>query len=405
MLDVAAVRRDFPALELEVHGHPLAYLDNASTTQKPRAVIEAITRVYETQCANIHRGVHTLSGRATEAYEAARVTVARFLGGVDEREVVFTRGTTEAINLVAQSWGRRFVRSGDAVVVSALEHHSNLVPWQMLCAEVGAELRVLPIDSDGAMVVEGLDALLDDRVRVVAVSHISNSLGTVSPVAEIAAKARAAGAITVVDGAQAAPHVPLDVKGLGCDFYAFSGHKVYGPTGVGVLWGRSERLEAMPPWQGGGDMIAEVSLQSSEYAEIPAKFEAGTPHIVGGIALGAALDYVTQVGLTDIAAHEDTLLARATELVGALDGVRLIGTAEKKAAVLSFVVEGVHPHDVGTILDVEGVAVRTGHHCTEPVMDHFDVPATVRASFGMYNTAEEVDRLAAAVKKAQETFA
>ncbi len=402
--DVEAIRRDFPILGRSVHGKPLVYLDNAATTQKPRAVIDAERDVYERYYANIHRGVHLLSVESTEAYEAARETVRDLIHAAEVREVVFTRGTTEAINLVAQTWGRKNVGTGDEVVISALEHHSNIVPWQMLCEEKGAKLRVAPINDKGELPLDGLRALLNDRTRIVSVAHVSNALGTVLPVREIAEIAHARGIPLLVDGAQAISRLPVDVRALGCDYYAFSGHKLYGPSGVGVLWGRSELLEAMPPWQGGGDMISSVTFEKTTYNVLPYKFEAGTPNIAGAIALAAAIDYVRALGIERIAAHEDELLAKATAAVGAIPGVRLIGTAARKAAVLSFTMDCVHPHDIGTVLDRAGVAVRTGHHCAQPVMDFFGVPATARASFGLYNTPAEVDALVAGIHDVRRMF-
>ncbi len=402
--DVRALRDDFPALHQSVNEHPLVYLDNAATTQKPRAVIDAVASFYERDCSNVHRAVHALSQRATERYEGARKLVARFLGAPSEREIVFTRGTTEAINLVAQSWARPLLGPGDEVLVTQLEHHSNIVPWQMVCEQTGAALRVAPIDDAGALDFAALESMLSERTRIVALAHVSNALGTVLPVARVAAAAHAVGAQVLVDGAQAAPHVPLDVTALGADFYTISGHKMYGPTGVGVLWARAELLERMPPWQGGGDMIRSVSFEKTTYAEPPHKFEAGTPNIAGVIGLGAAVEYLERVGRDAIAAHEQELLVRATETLRALPGVRLVGTAPEKAAVLSFVLDDVHPHDAGTILDMEGVAVRTGHHCAEPVMRRFRVPATVRASFGLYNTLEDVEALARGVQRAREVL-
>lgn len=403
-LDVPALRRDFPALALSVHGRPLAYLDSASTTQKPQVVLDALQDAYVHRCANVHRGVHALSVAATEAFEGARARVARFLGGRPD-EVVFTRGTTEALNLVAETWGRTHVGPGDRVLVSGLEHHANLVPWFRLCRAVGAHLDVLPIDAAGAVQVDLLSARLTPRTRLLAISHVSNALGTVAPVAELARRARAVGAVTVVDGAQAAPHLELDVGKLGCDFYAFSGHKVYGPTGIGALWGRAELLEAMPPWQGGGEMIARVSFDEITYADPPHRFEAGTPDIFGAIALGAALDYLAGLERGAVARHEAALLALAEARLAALPGVRVVGAAPERVAVLSFVVAGLHPHDVGTILDLEGVAVRTGLHCAEPAMDALGLEGgTVRASFAVYNTAEEVERLVQGVLRAQEVL-
>ena len=401
--EIAALRAEFPAFARVINGHPLVYLDSASTTQKPRAVIEAMTRALEAT-ANIHRGVHTLSVEATEAYEGVRAKAARLLGAKDAREIVFTRGTTEALNLVAQSYGRQNVGPGDEIVVTELEHHSNLVPWQMLAAEKGAKLRVLPIDARGDVELDRLEELLSQKTRIVAIAHVSNSLGTVLPVAEIARRARAAGAITVVDGAQAVPHAPVDVAALGCDFYAFSGHKLYGPTGAGVLWGRRALLEAMPPWQGGGDMILSVTFEETTYNDVPHKFEAGTPDIISVIGMGAAIDWFLAKGPARIAAREAELLAYATEIIGDVPTVRLVGTAAHKAAVVSFNVGDLHPHDVGTALDLEGVAVRTGHHCTQPVMDHFGIDATVRASLGIYTTEADLDRLGDALRKARATL-
>ncbi len=399
------IRADFPILSQRVrHGRPLVYLDNAATTQKPRAVIDAISRFYSCENANIHRGVHYLSERATAAYDAARERVAGFLGAESASEIVFTRGATEAINLVAQSWARTNLKPGDEVLVTGMEHHANLVPWQLVCMQTGATLRAVPITDRGELDRDGFDRLLTERVRLFAVGHVSNALGTVNPVRELAARARAAGALVLVDGAQSAPHLAIDVQELGCDFFAFSGHKVYGPTGVGALYGRSDLLQAMPPWQAGGDMIERVTLERTTWAPPPARFEAGTPPIAEVIALGVAIDYVEGVGLDAIGAWERELLAEATERVAAIPGVRLVGTAPEKASVLSFVLEGVHPHDVGTVLDDEGVAVRVGHHCAQPVMQRFGIPATVRASFALYNTAGEIDALVRGVKRAREVF-
>jgi cysteine desulfurase / selenocysteine lyase len=402
--DVAAVRREFPVLRETVNGHPLVYLDSAASAQKPQAVIDAERAVYEHYYSNIHRGVHRLSTLATEAYEKARDTVVRFLGAGSRREVVLLRGTTEALNLVAQSYGRRHVGTGDEVLITGLEHHSNIVPWQLLCDEKGARLRVAPIDERGEVDLAEFERLLSPRTKVAAFAHVSNALGTVNPVRRMTELAHAAGAVVVIDGAQAAPHLALDVRALGCDFYAFSGHKVYGPSASGALYGREELLAAMPPWQGGGDMIASVSFEKTTWNELPYKFEAGTPNVAGTIALGAALDWVSGIGLDRIAAHEHELLGHATRLLEALPGVRLVGTAREKASVLSFVVEGVHPHDVGTVLDHEGIAVRTGHHCAQPVMDRYGIPATTRASLACFNTNEELDALGAGIRKVQEMF-
>jgi len=403
-LDVEAVRRQFPVLQTIVHGKPLVYLDSAASAQKPQAVIDAEREVYEHYYSNIHRGVHKLSVLATDAYEKARARVQRFLGAPEAREIVLLRGSTEAINLVAQTYGRKHVGSGDEVLITGLEHHSNIVPWQMLCEEKGAAVQAAPIDDAGVVDMAAFERLLGPRTRIVSVSHVSNALGTVNPVRRMTELAHAAGAVVMVDGAQAAPHAPIDVQEIGCDFYTFSGHKVYGPSGVGALWGRAGLLEAMPPWQGGGDMITTVTLEKSTWAEIPAKFEAGTPNIAGAIALGAALEWVEEVGLAAIAAHEDEMLRYGTELLSAVPGLRLIGTAPRKAGVLSFVLEGVHPHDIGTILDYEGVAIRTGHHCAQPVMDRYGVPATARASLACFNNREDLDVLARGLGKVQEMF-
>ncbi|RMD79502.1 MAG: cysteine desulfurase [Gammaproteobacteria bacterium] len=403
-LDVARVREDFPVLHQEVRGRPLVYLDNAATAQKPRAVIEAVARYYERDNANIHRGVHALSERATEAYEGARERLRRFLHAADRREIVFLRGATEAINLVAQTFGRSRLGPGDEVLLTQLEHHSNIVPWQLLAQERGVVLRVAPIRDDGSLDLEAFLALLGPRTRLVAVAHVSNALGTVLPVGPIVEAAHAVGARVLLDGAQAAPHLPVDVQALGCDFYCLSGHKLYGPTGIGVLYARLELLEELPPWQGGGDMIRTVSFSGSTFADPPHKFEAGTPHIAGAIGLGAAVDYLEGLGMEAVRAHEEALLAYATEAVAGVPGLRLVGTAPEKAGILSFVLEGVHPHDIGTILDHEGVAVRAGHHCAMPVMERFGLAATARASFGLYNTREEVDALVDALHRVREIF-
>ena len=402
--DLARVRADFPILSREVHGRPLVYLDNAASTQKPRAVIDALADCYSGYYANVSRGVHTLSQLSTLAHERARATVGRFLNAAGAEEVVFVRGTTEAINLVAQAWGPRNVGEGDEVLITGLEHHSNLVPWYRLCEERGARLRVAPIDDRGEVILEEYERLLSGRTRLVALAHVSNALGTINPVREMTEMAHRHGAAVLVDGAQAAPHLPVDVRALGCDFYAFSGHKVYGPSGIGALWGRARLLEEMPPWQGGGGMIRSVAFEECTWAPAPQRFEAGTPFIEGAIALAAALDYVSALGLPAISAWENGLLALATERLLEIPGLRLVGTARRKAAVVSFVMEGVHPHDVGTILDREGIAVRVGHHCAQPVMARFGVPATTRASFGLYNTPEEVEALAASLLKVREIF-
>jgi cysteine desulfurase/selenocysteine lyase len=398
-------RADFPILSTAVRGKPLVYLDNAATSQKPLCVIEAVSRFYAADNANIHRGVHELSERATAAFEAVRERVARFLGAVSAGEIVFTRGTTEAVNLVAQSWGRATLRPGDEILVTAMEHHSNLVPWQLLCEATGATLRAVPVTDAGELDLAGLDGLLTSRTRLFAFVHLSNALGTINPVRDLVSRARSVGALTLVDGAQAAPHLPVDVRSLGCDFYAFSGHKVFGPTGVGVLYGRRGLLERLPPWQGGGNMIATVALEGSTWAPPPARFEAGTPPIAEVIGLGAALEYLEALDREAAGAWESELLARATERLSHLPGIRIIGTAREKAAVLSFVVEGVHPHDVSAVLDAEGVAVRAGHHCAQPLMERFGVPATVRASFAFYNTPDEVETLARGLRRVREIFA
>ncbi|MGB1879126.1 MAG: aminotransferase class V-fold PLP-dependent enzyme [Gammaproteobacteria bacterium] len=399
--DVEAVRRDFPILQQTVHGKPLIYVDNAATTQKPDVVIERLARYYAAENANIHRGVHTLSAEATAAYEDARRTVGLFLNAVSEQEIVFTRGTTESINLVAQSYGRSRLERGDEILISELEHHSNIVPWQMLCEQVGATLVVAPVEEDGALSVESVASRLTERTRIVAVAHVSNALGTITPVEEIARLARQAGAISLVDGAQASIHVPVDVRALGCDFYAFSGHKALGPTGIGVLYGRAELLDSMPPWQGGGDMIKVVSFEQTEYNELPYKFEAGTPNIAGGLGLGAALDYFCSLDRQAAWVHEEALLRRATARASAVPGLRIIGQAEHKSSVLSFNIEGVHPQDLGTLLDLHGVAIRTGHHCAMPVMSRFGLSGTARVSFALYNTLDECDRIFDAIEKAR----
>jgi cysteine desulfurase / selenocysteine lyase len=404
-LDVAALRADFPILAQTVHGKPLVYLDNAASSQKPTPVIEAEREVYETYYANVHRGVHTLSMRSTDAFEEARVKVQRFVNAVSATEVIFTRGTTESINLVAQSYGRRHVGPGDEVLVTGLEHHSNIVPWQLLCEEKGARLRVATLADDGSVRMDEFDTLLGPRTRLVAVAHVSNALGTVNPVRRMIERAHARGVPVLIDGAQAVPHLAVDVRALDCDFYAFSSHKMYGPSGVGVLYGKRELLAAMPPWQGGGDMILSVSFEKTTYNELPYKFEAGTPNIAGVIGLGAAVDYLSSAGLDRVAAHEHDLLAYGTERLREVPRLRLVGTAPEKAAVLSFVIEGLHPHDIGTVLDYEGVAVRTGHHCAQPVMERYKVPATTRASMALYNTRDEIDVLVGGLQKAVEMFA
>lgn len=403
-LDVMRLRRDFPILRQTVNGKPLVYLDNAATSQKPQSVIDCEARYYAALNANIHRGVHTLSQLATDAYEAARDAVQGLINAARREEIVFVRGATEAINLVAASYGQR-LRPGDEILISAMEHHSNIVPWQLACERTGAILRVAPINDAGELLLEAFERLLGPRTRLVAVTHLSNALGTVNPVRYLIELAHARGIPVLVDGAQAVPHLNVDVQALDCDFYAFSGHKLYGPTGIGVLYGKAALLDAMPPYQGGGDMIREVTFRKTTYNELPFKFEAGTPNIAGVIGLGAAIGYVSAIGLDAIAAHEHALLAYATGQAAQIAGLRIIGTAADKASILSFVLDGVHPHDAGTILDLEGVAVRAGHHCAMPVMERFGVPATVRASFALYNTRDEVDALFRAVRKSREVFA
>jgi cysteine desulfurase/selenocysteine lyase len=402
--DVEKMREDFPVLKQKVHGKPLVYLDSAATAQKPFAVIDAIRRFHEVDCANIHRGVHELSQRSTAAYEETRAKAARFLNASSKEELIFVRGTTEGINLVTSSWGRKNVREGDEIVISAMEHHSNIVPWQMLCLEMGAKLRVIPMNERGELLMEEYAKLLNPRTRMVAVAHVSNALGTVNPVRQIIEMAHNAGALTLIDGAQAAPHITVDLQALDADFYTFSGHKVVGPTGIGILYGKARLLNAMPPYQGGGDMIRVVTFEKTTYADLPYKFEAGTPNIAGGIGLGAALDYINALDIKQIAAYEHKLLEYGTEALSAIPGLKLIGTAREKASVLSFVIEGIHPHDIGTVLDKQGIAVRTGHHCAQPVMDFFNVPATTRASLAFYNTFGEIDALVAGIKQVKEIF-
>ncbi|HEY2590735.1 MAG TPA: cysteine desulfurase [Steroidobacteraceae bacterium] len=403
-LDVERVRRDFPILTRAVHGRPLVYLDSAASAQRPRAVLDAVAD-YETRShANVHRGVHLLSQEATAAYEGARDRARRFLNARSTREIIFTRGTTEAINLVAQSFARPRLGPGDEILITALEHHANIVPWQMVRDQTGCSLSVAPINERGELLLDRFMERLTPRTRLVAVAHVSNALGTILPVADIIAAAHARGVPVLIDGAQAVPHLPIDVRALDCDFYTFSGHKLYGPTGIGVLYGREALLAAMPPWQGGGDMILTVSFERTTYNELPWKFEAGTPNMSGAVGLAAAMDYVERLGLEAIGAHEHALLEEATAGLTAIRGLRIIGTAAQKAAVISFTLEGIHPHDLGTILDSEGVAVRTGHHCAMPVMEFFGVPATARASFACYNTREDVQRLIEALHKAREVF-
>jgi len=403
--DVAAIRKDFPILHQSVHGHPLVYLDSAASSQKPKAVIDAISRFYSSDYSNIHRGVHSLSERSTRHYEETRVKIQRFINAADFREIIFVRGTTEAINLVAQTYGRKNLTPGDNIVITELEHHSNIVPWQMLCEETGAVLQVAPIDDNGDLRMQEFERRLNGRTRLVAVAHISNVLGTILPIKEIARLTHAAGARLLVDGAQAAPHMKLDVQDLDADFYAFSSHKIYGPTGIGVLYGKAALLNAMPPYQGGGDMIESVTFDKTTYNALPYKFEAGTPDIAGVIGLGAALDYVNELGMEAIASYEHDLLHYAVQALSSEPGIRIIGTSKHKASAISFVLDGVHPHDVGTVLDHQGIAVRTGHHCAQPLMERFGVPATTRASLALYNTREEIDALIAGLRKVKEIFA
>lgn len=404
-LDIERIRADFPILRQQAHGHPLVYLDNAATSQKPKAVIDAIVRYYERDNANIHRGVHYLSQQATEEFEAARKAVQLFLHAARPSEIIFLRGATEAINLVAQTYGRVHVGAGDEVLITAMEHHSNIVPWQMLCEEKGAKLRVAPINDNGELILEEFERLLGPRTKIVAVGHVSNALGTINPIAKIIKMAHAKNIPVLVDGAQAVPHISVNVQELDCDFYVFSSHKLYGPTGIGILYGKQALLEAMPPYQGGGDMISSVTFEKTIYNKVPHKFEAGTPDMSGAVGLRAAIEYLNNLGMENIAAHEHELLDYATQKVSAIPGVRIIGTAKEKAGVLSFVIEGIHPHDIGTILDQEGIAIRTGHHCAQPVMERFGIDATARASFALYNTKEEIDALVQGIKKVEEVFA
>lgn len=403
-LDVARIRADFPILAREVHGRPLVYLDNAASSQKPSSVIEAIAHCYQHEYANIHRGVHFLSGHLTTRYEAVRKQVARFLNASSDKEIVFTRGTTEGINLVAQSFVRPRLKAGDEILITGMEHHSNIVPWQLLCEETGAVLKVVPITDSGEIELEAFRALLSERTRIVSVVHVSNALGTVNPVQEIIRDAHAQGVPVLLDGAQSVPHLAVDVQALDADFYVFSGHKLYGPTGIGVLYGKMAHLMEMRPYQGGGDMIRTVSFEKTEYAEPPQRFEAGTPNIVGVIGLGAAIEYVESVGMDRIAAHEHELLVYATEQLAAVDGLRIVGTAADKAGAISFTMREAHPHDIGTILDQDGIAIRAGHHCAQPVMQRYGIPATARASFAMYNTREEVDALVRSLEKVARLF-
>jgi cysteine desulfurase / selenocysteine lyase len=405
VFDVERVRADFPLLEQKIHGKPLVYFDNAATSQKPRTVIDAISRYYEGTNANIHRAVHHLSEQATEEYEAARKTAQKFINAASPTEIIFVRGTTEGINLVAQTYGRAQIHAGDEVVITDMEHHSDIVPWQLLCEDRGAKLRVAPINDRGELILEEFAKLLGPRTKLVGVTHVSNALGTINPIRRIVEMAHSHGVPVLVDGAQAVPHMKVDVQALDCDFYAFSGHKVYGPTGIGVLYGKKALLEAMPPYQGGGDMILSVTFEKTTYNRLPYKFEAGTPDIAGVIGLGAALEYVGGLGIDNIGAYEHDLLEYATAAVSPIPGLKIIGTAREKAGVLSFTLENIHPHDIGTILDREGIAIRTGHHCSQPVMKRFGVDSTARASFAMYNTKLEVDALVRGIEKVREVFA
>jgi cysteine desulfurase/selenocysteine lyase len=400
-----ALKADFPVLGQVINDKPLVYLDNAASTQKPRAVIQRLQRYYERENANVHRGVHTLSQWATDAYEEAREKIRAFINAAHSKEIIFVRGATEAINLVASSFGQKYVQKGDEIIISAMEHHSNIVPWQLLCDQSGAHLKVIPMNAAGELDMKAYTNMLGNKTRLVAVGHVSNALGTVNPIPEIIKHAHSKGIPVLVDGAQAIPHMPIDVKELQCDFFAFSGHKMYGPTGIGVLYGRAELLEEMPPYQGGGDMIRSVTFKKTTFSSIPYKFEAGTPNIAGAIGLAAAVDYLSHLGMENIAANEKSLLEYATTRLLELEGLSIIGTAKHKAAVISFLFGDIHPHDIGTILDQEGIAIRTGHHCAQPVMDFFSVPATARASFGLYNSPQDIDRLAAGLKKIGEVFA
>ena len=403
--DVETIRRDFPILNQEVNGNPLAYLDNAASSQKPVQVIEAVDAYYRLDNANVHRGVHRLSQRATDAYEGARHKVRGFLNAKSDKEIVFVRGATEAINLVAQSFVRPQVKPGDEILISHIEHHANIVPWQMVCEQTGAKLKVIPMTESGELDLSDFDSLLNERTKILAIGHVSNALGTINPIKEMIGQAKAKSIPVLVDGAQAVPHIAVDVQDLDCDFYVFSGHKMFAPTGIGALYGKQALLEAMPPWQGGGDMILSVSFSHTEYNTLPYKFEAGTPHIAGAVGLGAAIDYMQAIGIDKLAAYEHHLLEVATAKLEAIDGIRIIGTAKNKASVLSFMIEDVHPHDVGTIFDQQGVAIRAGHHCAQPVMEFYGIAATARASFAFYNTEQEIDALVNAIKTTQELFA
>ena len=403
-LDAAQVRKDFPVLHQLVNGKPLVYLDNGATSQKPQCVIDALVRYYTTDNANVHRGVHTLSQRATDDYENARSKIRSFLNAASDQEIIYTRGTTESINLVAQTFGKQNIGPGDEIIVSNMEHHSNIVPWQILCEEKGAKLRVVPIDDSGELLLDEFEAMLGPRTKLVSITHVSNALGTIVPVERIVELAHAHGVPVLLDGAQAVPHMHVDVRSLDCDFYVFSGHKLFGPTGIGVLYGKAELLESMSPYQGGGEMIKSVTFEKTLYADLPYKFEAGTPNIAGAIGLGEAIDYVEALGFDRIMAHEQELLDYGSRALSSIEGVHIIGTAAHKSGILSFIMDGVHPHDIGTILDAEGIAVRTGHHCAQPVMDRFQIPATARASMAMYNTKEDIDALVLGIDRVIEVF-
>ncbi len=402
--DAERVRADFPVLRQVVNGKPLVYLDNGATSQKPQSVIDELVRYYTTENANVHRGVHTLSQNATEDYEGARAKVRRLLNAADDHEIIYTRGTTDSINMVAQSYGKQNIGPGDEIIVSNMEHHSNIVPWQMLCEEKGSVLRVVPIDESGDLLMDEYEQMLSPRTKLVSITHVSNALGTIVPVEQIISMAHAHGVPVMLDGAQAVPHMAVDVRNLDCDFYVFSGHKLFGPTGIGILYGKAEMLEAMPPVQGGGDMIKSVTFEETIYNDLPYKFEAGTPNIAGAIGLGAAVDYVQSVGYEAFGSYEDELLDYGTKALESIGGLRIIGTSSHKAGILSFVIDNIHPHDIGTILDAEGVAIRTGHHCAQPVMQRFQIPATARASLAMYNTKEDIDALVRAIDRVIEVF-
>ena len=399
-LNISQIRKDFPILKREVNGKPLVYFDNGATSQKPQVVIDAITNYYTNENSNIHRGIHTLSQEATDAYEKARTTVQQFINAKHNHEIIFTSGTTGSINLVASSFGKKYIQAGDEIIISTMEHHSNIVPWQMLCEEKGAVLKVIPISDKGELLLEEFKKLLSSKTKMVAITHVSNTLGTINPVKEIIKLAKAVGAFVLIDGAQAVPHTKVDVQALDCDFYAFSGHKMFGPTGVGILYGKESILNELPPYQGGGDMIKTVTFEKTTYNELPHKFEAGTPNIVGGIGLGVAINYMNSIGIDNIEAYEHELLAYATEQIKQIEGVRIIGEAQNKASVLSFLVDGTHPTDIGMIIDKLGIAIRTGHHCTEPLMNRFNIPGTARASFAFYNTHQEIDVFIQAVERA-----